>query len=405
MNLGLLCAWEGGTVWLLDIIPVSCTLTAQGRYPALFSPVSSGCSSDPIQSSSGLRSEREVGVQEACRWLGGLSILCRSTQRSLNQLLHFVHGNQENQSAEVTFILLGFSEYPKLQTPLVLLFLTIYSVTVLGNLGMILIIKVNPKLHTPVYCFLRHLSFADLCSSTVVTPKLLENLTVEDRTISLTGCLMQFFLACTFVVTETFLLAAMAYDRFVAVCNPLLYTAVMSQKLCSLLVGASHSWGTVCSLTLTCFLSELSFRGNNIINNFVCEHAAIVAVSCSDPYISQEIILVSATFNEVSSLMIILTSYVCIFITVLKMPSTGGRHRAFSTCASHLTAITIFHGSILFLYCVPISRSSWLMVKVASVFYTVVIPMLSLLIYSLRNKDVKETARKLVNTKLLCQQM
>ena len=161
--------------------------------------------------------------------------------------------------------------------------------------------------------------------------------------------------------------------------------------------------GTVCSLTLTHFLSELSFRGNNIINNFVCEQAAFVAVSCSDPYISQEIILVSAMFNEISSLMIILTSYVFIFITLLKMPSTGGHHKPFSTCASHLTAITIFHGTILFLYCVPDSRSSWLMVKVASVFYTVVIPMLNPVIYSLGNKDVKETARKLVNTKLLCQ--
>ncbi|XP_061019999.1 olfactory receptor 5D13-like [Dama dama] len=351
---------------------------------------------------------KPVDNTEYGRWSEKLQVWRRSVgkkeQRSLNQLLHFVHRNQENQSAEVTFILLGFSEYPKLQIPLVLLFLTIYSVTVLGNLGMILIIKINPKLHIPMYYFLRHLSFVDLCSSTVVTPKLLENLIVEDRTISLTGCLTQFFFACTFVVTETFLLAAMAYDRFVAVCNPLLYTAVMSQKLCSLLVGASYSWGTVCSLTLTYFLSKLSFRGNNIINNFVCEHGAIVAVSCSDPYINQEIILASATFNEVSSLVIILTSYVCIFITVLKMPSTGGRHRAFSTCASHLTAITIFHGGILFLYCVPNSRSSWLMVKVASVFYTVIIPMLNPLIYSLRNKDVKETARKLVNTKLLCQQ-
>ena len=125
----------------------------------------------------------------------------------------------------------------------------------------------------------------------------------------------------------------------------------MSQKLCSLLVGTSYSWGTVCSLTLTHFLSELSFRGNNIINNFVCEHAAIVAVSCSDPYINQEIILVSATFNEVSSLMIIRTSYVFIFITVLRMLSTGGCHKVFSTCASHLTTITIFHGTILFLCC------------------------------------------------------
>ncbi|XP_062951303.1 olfactory receptor 5D13-like, partial [Cynocephalus volans] len=309
---------------------------------------------------------------------------------------------QENQTSRFTFILLGFSEYPNLQVPLFLVFLAIYTVTVLGNLGMIAIIKINPKLHTPMYFFLSHLSFVDFCYSTVVTPKLLENLVVEDRTISFTGCIMQFFFACIFVVTETFMLAVMAYDRFEAVCNPLIYTVVMSQKLCSMLVAASYCWGTVCSLTLTYFLLELSFRGNNTINNFVCEHAAIVAVSCSDPYISQKIILVSATFNEISSLMIILTSYVFIFITVMKMHSTGGRQKAFSTCASHLTAITIFHGTILFLYCVPNSKSSWLMIKVASVFYTVVIPMLNPLIYSLRNKDVKETVKKLINHKLFC---
>ncbi|XP_049991937.1 olfactory receptor 5D13-like [Alexandromys fortis] len=306
--------------------------------------------------------------------------------------------DQENQTTSVTFILLGFSEYPDLQVPLFLLFLTIYSVTVLGNLGMIAIIRVNTKLrNTPMYFFLAHLSFVDFCYSTVVTPKLLENLILEDRTISFAGCIMQFFFACTFVVTETYMLAVMAYDRFVAVRNPLHYTVAMSPKLCSFLVGASYSWGLICSTTLTYFLLKLSFQGVNILNNFVCEHAAIVAVSHSDPYISQEIISVSATFNEISSLVIILTSYIFIFITVMKMPSTGGRRKAFSTCASHLTAIIIFHGTILFLYCVPNTKSSWLMVKVASVFYTVFIPMLNPLIYSLRNKDVKETVRKLIS--------
>ncbi|XP_007526483.2 olfactory receptor 5D13-like, partial [Erinaceus europaeus] len=310
--------------------------------------------------------------------------------------------NQENQSIEVTFILLGFSEYPDLQLPLFLLFLTIYTVTVLGNLGMILIIRINPKLHVPMYFFLSHLSFLDFCYSTVVTPKLLENLVVEDRTISFSGCISQFCFQCIFVVAETFMLAVMAYDRFVAVCNPLLYTTAMSFRLCSLLVGASYSWGLFCSGTLTYFLAESSYRGKNIIKNFFCEHSAIVSISYSDPYLSQHVILVLATFNEISSLVIILTSYVFIFITVMKMPSTGGRHKAFSTCASHLTAITIFHGTILFLYCVPNSKSSWLLIKVASIFYTIVIPMLNPLIYSLRNKDVKETVRKLVNTKLFC---
>nr|XP_027792157.1 olfactory receptor 5D13-like [Marmota flaviventris] len=312
---------------------------------------------------------------------------------------------QGNQTAGVTFILLGFSEFPELQVPLFLVFLTIYTVTVLGNTGMILVIRVNPKLHTPMYFFLSHLSFIDFCYLTVVTPKLLENLVVEDRTISFTGCIMQFFFACIFVVTETFMLAVMTYDRFVAVCNPLLYMVAMSQKLCSLLVAASYSWSIVCSLTFTYILLTLSFCGTKFINNFVCEHAAIVAVSCSDPSISQKIIFAFATFNEISSQVIVLTSYVFIFVTVMKMPSTGGRYKAFSTCASHLTAITIFHGTILFLYCVPNNKSSWIMVKVASVFYTVVIPMLNPLIYSLRNKDVKETVMKLINTQLFYHKM
>ncbi|XP_007996992.3 olfactory receptor 5D13-like [Chlorocebus sabaeus] len=302
-----------------------------------------------------------------------------------------------NQSSGAMFTLLGFSEYADLQVPLFLVFLTIYTITALGNLGMIMIIRINPKLHTPMYFFLSHLSFVDFCYSTTVTPKLLENLVVEDRTISFTGCIMQFFLACVCAVAETFMLAVMAYDRYVAVCNPLLYTAVMSQKLCASLVAGPYTWGIVSSLTLTYFLLSLSFCGPNIINNFVCEHSVIVSVSCSDPYISQVLCFVIAIFNEVSSLGVILTTYIFIFIAVIKMPSAVGRQKAFSTCASHLTAITIFHGTVLFLYCVPNSKNSWLIVKVGSVFYTVIIPMLNPLIYSLRNKDVKKSVQKLMN--------
>ncbi|XP_029771376.1 olfactory receptor 5D13-like [Suricata suricatta] len=302
-----------------------------------------------------------------------------------------------NHSTRATFTLLGFSEYPDLQIPLFLVFLTIYTVTVVGNLGMIMIIRVSPQLHSPMYFFLSHLSFVDFCYSTTVTPKLLENLVVEDRTISFVGCILQFFLACILAVSETFMLAVMAYDRFVAVCNPLLYKAVMSQKLCASLVAGPYTWGIVSSLILTYFLLTLSFCGSNIINNFVCEHSVIVSVSCSDPYISQMLCFAIAIFNEVSSLVIILTTYIFIFVTVIKMPSAGGRQKAFSTCASHLTAITIFHGTVLFLYCVPNSKNSWLIVKVGSLFYTVVIPMLNPLIYSLRNKDVKESVRKLIN--------
>uniref|UniRef100_A0A4W2I5H8 G-protein coupled receptors family 1 profile domain-containing protein n=1 Tax=Bos indicus x Bos taurus TaxID=30522 RepID=A0A4W2I5H8_BOBOX len=283
--------------------------------------------------------------------------------------------DMRNQSAGITFILSGFSEYPQLQVPLFLVFLAVYTVSVVGNLGMIVIIRINPKLHTPMYFFLRHLSFLDFCYSSVTTPKILEILVADTRTISYVGCMMQFFLGCTLVITETFMLAVMAYDRFVAVCNPLLYTVAMSPKLCSLLVAGTYTWGGLCSLTITC----------SLLNKMTC--------------------FIIATLNEVCSLLIILASYIFIIVTIIKLPSAGGLQKAFSTCASHLTAITIFHGVMLLLYCVPNSGSSWLFIKVATVLYTVVIPMLNPLIYSLRNNDVKETIRKLVNTKMFSHPM
>ncbi|XP_008591764.1 PREDICTED: olfactory receptor 5D18-like [Galeopterus variegatus] len=305
-----------------------------------------------------------------------------------------------NESAGATFVLLGFSSFPPLKLPLFMMFLAIYTVTVVGNLGMIGVIRVNPKLQTPMYFFLSHLSFLDFCYSSVVTPKLLEILVVEDRTISFKGCMAQFFFACMFVIAEMFMLAVMAYDRFVAVCNPLLYTVAMSPKLCALLVAGTYTWGVLCSSKLTYSLLKMSYCGSTI-NHFCCEFSAILSVSCSDTHFSQMVMLVVSTFSEVCSLLIILTSYVFIVVTIIKMPSTGGLRKAFSTCASHLTAITIFHGDILLLYSVPKSKSSWLFIKVATVFYSIVIPMLNPLIYSLRNKDVKETVKNLIHTKLL----
>ncbi|KAM9659443.1 olfactory receptor 5D18-like [Trichechus inunguis] len=305
----------------------------------------------------------------------------------------------ERNKSGATFALLGFSDYPELQVPLFLVFLAVYSITVVGNLGMIVIIKINPKLHNPMYFFLSYLSFVDLCYSSIVAPEMLVNLLVEDRTISLLGCVVQFFLFCTFVVTESFLLAVMAYDRFVAICNPLLYTVAMSQRLCVMLVVESYAWGVVCSLILTYSTFQLSFHGFNTISHFFCEFFSLPSLSCSDASLSQLLLFIFATFNEVSTLLIILTSYVFIVVTVLKMHSAS-HYKAFATCASHLTAITIFHDTILFLYCVPNSKNSMRTFKVASVFYTVVISMLNPLIYSLRNKDVKNTVSKIMDTKV-----
>ena len=186
------------------------------------------------------------------------------------------------------------------------------------------------------------------------------------------------------------MLALMFYDWFVAICNPLLYTVAVSPKLCSLLVTGTYTWGGMCSLTITCSLLELSFCGSNVIHQFGCEYSAIISASCSDTHFSQLMCFIISTLNEVCSLLIILTSYAFIVVTIIKMPSAGGLRKAFSTCASHLTAITIFHGVILLLYWVPNSRSSWLFIKVATVLFTVVIPML--------NGGL--TIRKLVNTKM-----
>ncbi|XP_077901157.1 olfactory receptor 1165-like [Ictidomys tridecemlineatus] len=305
-----------------------------------------------------------------------------------------------NKSTIDRFILVGFSEFPQLQAPIFLLFLTIYIVTLVGNVGIIVVRRINPKLHTPMYFFLSHLSFLDICYSSVFTPKLLEILVVEDRTISFNRCMTQFFFGCACVITEMFMMAVMAYDRFVAVCKPLLYTVAMSRKLCALLVAGTYMWGVLCSLILTYSLVRLSYCGFNTINNFACEYSAILSLSCSDTSFSQMACFVISTFNEVCSLLIILASYVFIIATVSRMPSKGGLRKAFSTCASHLTAISIFHGIILLLYCVPHAQNSWLLVKVDTVLFTVMIPMLNPLIYSLRNKDVKETVRRLIYTKL-----
>ena len=193
---------------------------------------------------------------------------------------------KRNITIGATFALLGFSDYPELQAPLFLVFLAIYSFSIAGNLGMTVVIKVNLKLHTSMYFFLSHLSFVDFCYSSIIVPKILVNLLAEDRTISFSGCMVQFFHFCTFVVTELILFAAMAYDCFVAICNPLLDTVVISQRLCAMLVIMSYARGVAFSLTLTCSVVKLSFRGFSSINHFFCEFSSLIFLSYSDSHLS-----------------------------------------------------------------------------------------------------------------------
>ncbi|ELV11944.1 olfactory receptor 5L2 [Tupaia chinensis] len=307
---------------------------------------------------------------------------------------------EENCTTVTEFILLGLSDVSELRVFLFLLFLLIYTVTVLANLGMMALIQVCSPLHTPMYFFLSHLSFVDFCYSSIIVPKMLANILSKDKNISFLGCMVQFYLFCAYAVTEVFLLAVMAYDRFVAICNPLLYMVVMSQKLCMELVSCCYLCGSVCSLIHLCLALNISSYRSNIINHYFCDIPPLLSLACSDVTMNEVLLFIVATFNETITIIIIFTSYFFILITIMKMHSAEGRYKAFSTCASHLTAIIVFHGTILFIYCRPSSGNNGNADKVATVFYTVVIPMLNPLIYSLRNKDVKEALRKVMNFKL-----
>ncbi|ELW48792.1 olfactory receptor 5L1 [Tupaia chinensis] len=308
---------------------------------------------------------------------------------------------EKNCTTVTEFILLGLSDVPELRIFLFLLFLLIYVVTVLANLGMIALIQVSSRLHTPMYFFLSHLSFVDFCYSSVIVPKMLANILTKDKAISFLGCMLQFYLFCTCAVTEVILLAVMAYDRFVAICNPLLYMVIMSQKLRMELVSCCYLCGSVCSLIHLCLALEISSYKSNVVDHFFCDLPPVFSLACSDISINELMALIVPTINEVVTIMIIFISYLVILITILRMRTAEGRHRALSTCASHLTAIIIFHGTILFTYCRSSLGNSRDADKVSSVFYTVVIPMLNPLIYSLRNKDVKEALKKVMESKLI----
>ncbi|XP_061237806.1 olfactory receptor 5L1-like [Bos javanicus] len=309
--------------------------------------------------------------------------------------------DEKNCTAVTDFILLGFSDAPELRVFLFLLFLSIYGVTVWGNLGMIALIQVSSRLHTPMYFFLSHLSFVDFCYSTTITPKILANILNEDKAISFLECAVQFYLFCTFVVTEVILLAVMAYDCFVAISDPLLYMITMSRNLCVELVSCCYLNGVVCSLIHLCLALQIPSYRSNVINHFFCDLPPLLSLACSDVIVNQLVLYIVATFYEIITITVILMSYLFILITILRMHSADKRRKAFSTCASHLTVIIVFHGTILFIYCRPHSGNSMDTDKVATVFYTVVIPMLNPLIYSLRNKDVKEALRKVMSSKIL----
>ncbi|XP_011382366.1 olfactory receptor 5AL1-like [Pteropus vampyrus] len=301
-----------------------------------------------------------------------------------------------NHSAVFEFILSGLTDNPELQVILFGVFLVIYLASVLGNLGLIVLIQISPQLHTPMYFFLSHLAFVDFSFSSTVTPNTLVNFLCEVKSITFYACAIQVCCFITFVVCEQYLLAIMAYDRYVAICNPLLYVILMPRKFCNQIIASTYIYGFTVGLIQTVATFHLSFCDSNVVNHFYCDDVPLVALACSDTHIKELLLLIIAGFNTLCSLLIVLISYFFIFFTILRVRSAEGRQKAFSTCASHLTSITIFYVTIIFMYLLPKSSHSLNTDKFASVFYVVVIPMLNPFIYSLRNQEVKNALKRIM---------
>lgn len=280
--------------------------------------------------------------------------------------------------------------------PLFAVFLSIYLFTVVGNLGLILVIRTDARLNTPMYFFLSNLAFVDFCYASVITPKMLGNFLYKQNVISFNGCAAQLGCFLAFMTAECLLLASMAYDRYVAICKPLLYMVVMSPGICIQLVAIPYSYSFLVALFHTILTFRLSYCHSNVINHFYCDDMPLLRLTCSDTRSKQLWIFACAGIMFISSLLIVFVSYVYIISAILGMRSAEGRRKAFSTCGSHMLAVTLFYGTLIFMYLQPSSNHALDTDKMASVFYTVIIPMLNPLIYSLRNKEVKEALKKVI---------
>ncbi|XP_036608515.1 olfactory receptor 1G1-like [Trichosurus vulpecula] len=295
------------------------------------------------------------------------------------------------------FLLLGLSEQPDHQLILFGIFLAMYLVTMLGNLLIILAIASNTYLHSPMYFFLANLSFIDTCFTSTTMPKMLMNIWTQHQSISHAGCLTQMYFFMTFALLDDFLLAAMAYDRYVAICLPLHYTIVMSPARCVLLVTVSWLCSHLIALSLTLFMAQFSFCGSHVIPHFFCDLLPLLKLSCSDISIFQVVMFIDASLAGFIPFTCILFSYIHIIFTIFRVPSTDGKHKVFSTCGSHLSVVILFYGTLILVYLQPSSSYSADTGIIISVMYTVVTPMLNPFIYSLRNTDIKRALRKLIS--------
>ncbi|XP_043451992.1 olfactory receptor 5K1-like [Prionailurus bengalensis] len=303
---------------------------------------------------------------------------------------------EDNHSLTTEFILIGFTDHPELKSLLFVVFLTIYLITMVGNLGLVALIFTECRLHTPMYIFLGNLALMDSCCSCAITPKMLENFFSKDRMISLYECMAQFYFLCLAETTDCFLLAAMAYDRYVAICSPLHYHTMMSKKLCIQMTTGAYIAGNLHSVIHIGFLFRLTFCGSHQINHFFCDVLPLYRLSCVDPSINELMIFIFSGSIQVFSIIIVLISYLCILFTIFKMKSREGRGKALSTCASHFLSVSIFYGSLLFVYIRPNSVKEEDKDIPVAIFYTLVIPLLNPFIYSLRNKEVLNVMKKIM---------
>ncbi|XP_014939850.1 olfactory receptor 5AS1 [Acinonyx jubatus] len=303
---------------------------------------------------------------------------------------------ESNHTMPTEFLLVGFTDDLPLGVTLFLVFLIVYTLTVVGNLGLIILVHINPSLQTPMYYFLSNLSFLDICYSTAIAPKMLVNFLASRKSISPYGCALQMFFFGCFADAECLILAAMAYDRYAAICNPLLYSTLMSRRVCICFVVLAYFSGSMTSMVHVCLTFRLSFCGSNIVNHFFCDIPPLLALSCTDIHINELLLFALCGFIQTSTFVVIFISYFCILITVLSIKSSGGRSKTFSTCTSHFIAVSLFYGTLLFMYLRPTTDYSLDTDKVVAVFYTVVFPMFNPIIYSFRNRDVKNALKKLL---------
>lgn len=292
------------------------------------------------------------------------------------------------------FILLGFKTQPDLQTALFVTFLAIYMVTMAGNIIIVSVVLTNQYLQRPMYFFLGNLSVLETFYTSTIVPRILASFISNNHSISFNACFIQFYFFAFLAGAESYLLSAMSYDRYIAICKPLHYVNLMSNRLCVQLTLASWIIGIVASAFTTLFASKLTFCGPNEIDHFFCDYAPLLKLSCSDTQQTELVMTILGSICTMPPLLLTLASYACIIVTILRIPSDSGRSKAFSTCSSHLIVVTIFYGTLIIVYIMPKTKGLRDLNKVFSVCYTILTPMINPFIYSLRNTEFKEALRK-----------